>query len=206
VDIDELFNHYGTDKECYAAMYHALFKHIRHGKLRLLEVGIGTMIPEAPSSMVGSAREGYRPGGSLRAWRDYFPNSDIHGIDVQPDTQFKDERGIDTHLCDSTDGEAVSRLMHGLGGVSFDIIIDDGAHLDMQQLATLTNLFPYVADGGYYIIEDIGPGGELLTTLFQKLRAVCGDSLVFITEEKNYLVISRRLVARPNGHLTLRSS
>ena len=33
--------------------------------------GIGTMLPGVHSSMVGFASPGYRPGGSLRSWRDF---------------------------------------------------------------------------------------------------------------------------------------
>jgi hypothetical protein len=38
--------------------------------------------------MVGYAGEGYKPGGTLRSWREFFPNATIYGIDVQPETQF----------------------------------------------------------------------------------------------------------------------
>lgn len=193
MDIDELFAHHGTDKGCYAAMYHSLFKHLHKSKMRILEIGIETMIPEAPFSMVGYAGKGYAPGGSLRAWRDYFPNSEIHGIDIQLDTQFQGEERIRTHLCNSTDRKAVELLMETLGGCTFDIIINDGSHTPTDQLATLTNLFPYVGVGGYYIIEDIWKGSELLTTLFDQLRSVAGDSLIFLTEERNFLLLSRRL-------------
>ena len=126
--IDELFNYYGTDKAIYAAQYHALFKHIREWPRTLLEIGIGTMIPDAPENMVNYAGEGYSPGGSLRAWRDYFPNAQIHGIDIQPDTQFVDEARIHTHLCNSTSHDLVNRFIESQGGISFDIIIDDGSH------------------------------------------------------------------------------
>jgi hypothetical protein len=144
--------------------------------------------------MVGWAGVNYRPGGSLRAWRDYFPNSDIHGIDIQKDTQIFDEERIYTHLCDSTDRRSVGHLMQSLSGGFFDVIIDDGSHKPGDQLATLANFFPYVNAGGYYIIEDIWENGDLLTTRLSDLRALLGDSLMFITEEKNYLVASLRTV------------
>jgi hypothetical protein len=195
VDIDELFNHHGTDKECYAAMYHALFKHIRHSSLRLLEIGIGTMIPGAASSMVGWGGPAYRPGGSLRAWRDYFPKAEIHGIDIQPDTQFSNEPRIHTHICNSIDADAVRSFMTGFTGYPFDIIIDDGSHLDLHQLATLRNFYPYVSPGGHYIIEDVVPGSTLLTTLYEPMRLIIGKDFLFVTEKRNFVVISRRFDA-----------
>lgn len=109
------------------------------------------MIPGVHSSMVGYAAEGYKPGGSLRAWRDYFPLAQITGIDPQPDTQITDEWHITTHLGYSTRPEDVARHIQG----NFDIIIDDGSHHPDDQMATLRNLWSHVRKGGLYVIEDI---------------------------------------------------
>lgn len=151
--LGELFTRYGTDKGVngYTSLYECLFSPIRHRAMMILEVGIGTMVPGAHSSMVGYALPGYKPGGSLRAWRDYFFSSSVHGIDVQPDTQFK-EKGVLTHLCDSTDFDQVEEA---LGSLMFDVIIDDGSHEGDHQLRTLENLHPRLRPGGVYVIEDI---------------------------------------------------
>lgn len=149
-------NRYGSDKDRhgYTHVYHTLFYPLQLQFLNILEIGIGTMIPGVNSSMRNYSLAGYRPGGSLRAWRDYFPQGQIVGMDVQTDTQFEDEKRITTVLCDSTDKEAVSRVMDRLK-MRFDIIIDDGSHFEQDQLRTLENLYPYLNKGGYYIIEDI---------------------------------------------------
>jgi hypothetical protein len=55
--------------------------------------------------MKGYMPDSYMPGASLRAWRDFFRNGSVHGIDVQPDCLFSEER-ITTHLCDSTNAES----------------------------------------------------------------------------------------------------
>ena len=117
MDLAQLFRYYGTDKDIngYSSIYHTLFDHLRDRRIALLEIGIGTLIQGAPSSMVGYSLRNYRPGGSLRAWRDYFTNGTIHGVDVQPDTQFTDEERITTHICDSTDAEQVDLVMASLG-------------------------------------------------------------------------------------------
>ena len=106
--------------------------------------------------MVGFAQPGYLPGGSLRAWRDYFPNAIVTGMDVQPDTQFVEER-IKTMLCDSRNSQNVEQA---LGDLTFDIIIDDGSHNDDSQLYTLLNLYQRVKPGGFYVIEDVGPNAS----------------------------------------------
>ena len=40
-------------------------------------------------------------------------------------------------------------------GDPFDVIIDDGSHINMEVLLTFNFLFPYVKPGGMYIIENI---------------------------------------------------
>lgn len=152
-NLGELFDHYGTDKtrSGYAGIYEDLYEHRRHEVTRVLEIGIGTLLPAAPSSMLGYAAPHYRPGGSLRAWRDYFPNATIWGIDTQHDTQFNEHR-ITTTLADSTNPAQLRRVLDGL---DFDLIIDDGAHDPLSQVKTLNNLWSYRKPDGWYIIEDI---------------------------------------------------
>lgn len=94
-----------------------------------MEIGIGTMIPGVYSSMVGYALPGYAPGGSLRAWRDFFHNGRIVGVDVQPDTQFTEDR-VETFLCNTVDAEASRQFFEKLEGRKFDVVLDDGAHYD----------------------------------------------------------------------------
>ena len=100
MELGDLFNLYGSDKERngYVPLYQTLFRTKQENEVSLLEVGIGTMIEGAHSSMVGYALPNYKPGGSLRAWRDYFPKGSIVGLDVQEDTQFQEEH-ITTYLC-----------------------------------------------------------------------------------------------------------
>jgi hypothetical protein len=148
-----LFIKYGTPKDGYPAIYEILLGHRRQQIGSVLEIGIGTMIPDARSSMVDWALDGYKPGGSLRAWRDWFPNAIVTGLDVQVDTQFNDEPFIVTLLCDSrSKTEVVARL--GDTQHFFDLIIDDGDHDAVAQLQTCENLWPYLMPGGLYVIED----------------------------------------------------
>jgi hypothetical protein len=185
-----LFNKYGSDKDRngYTEFYDSIFKNIRNQPVSLLEVGIGTLIPDVPSSMVGFHLEGYKPGGSLRAWRDYFPKGQILGCDIQPDTQFTEPR-IATVLANSTSREEVDRA---LGSRTFNVIIDDGSHYDEHQVDTLKNLWHRLKGSGYYIIEDIQPWSRISTD-FRKVIAdfVGPSSRMFFTEHKNVLIISK---------------
>lgn len=186
--LGSLFNKYGSDKDRngYTPFYDSLFKTFRDRPVSLLEIGIGTMIPGAPSSMVGYSLPGYAPGGSLRAWRDYFPNGDINGCDIQQDTQFTEER-ITTRLANSTSREEVDKV---LGDKQFDIIIDDGSHYDEHQVQTLRNLWHRVKPGGFYIIEDIQPWSRMSTEFREDVQNFVGVPM-FFTEKKNVLIISK---------------
>ena len=179
MELGGLFQKYGSDKDRngYTPVYHSLFKNLCDKEIVFMEIGIGTMIEGAPSSMVGYALPNYKPGGSLRAWRDYFPNAQIHGIDIQPDTQFTEDR-IHTHLCNSVDGKACRDLFRRIPK-DIDIIIDDGAHWDEYQLKTFYNFFNLVKKGGFYIIEDIYPGSRIMSEFLPKIRNYAKNSHVF---------------------------
>ena len=58
-----------------------MFDHSRKGVKKIFECGIGTNNPDIPSSM----GKQYTPGGSLKMWRDYFPNAEVYGADVDKD-------------------------------------------------------------------------------------------------------------------------
>ena len=101
--------------------------------------------------MVAYSDAGYKPGASLRAFRDFFETGMIFGGDIQPDCMFEEER-IKTLLFDSTNEDQCNEA---LGDIKFDIIIDDGLHIAAAQLKTFQNLWHRLNSGGYYIIEDI---------------------------------------------------
>ena len=157
----------------------------------LLEVGIGTMIPGAPSSMKGYMPDSYQPGASLLAWRDFFPTGQIHGMDVAPDCMLSEPR-ITTHLCDSTCPASVLAWTQANPDLSFDVIIDDGSHLPEHQLATLRHLFPLLKPGGYYVIEDIA---EVSTVSREPRRVheIVGDVGIFYAGLKNNLCVIHKV-------------
>ena len=128
-DLATLFTAHMSDKNTngYTSLYTALFTHFKHAPISLLEVGIGTMIPGAHSSMKGYMPDCYQPGASLRAWRDFFQNGEIHSMDIAPDCMLSEPR-ITTHLCDSTCPASVLAWTQANPDLSFDVILDDGSH------------------------------------------------------------------------------
>jgi hypothetical protein len=194
LDLADLFNKYGSDKDRngYSHLYSILFDNIRNEKLNVLEIGIGTMLQGACSSMKNYMPDTYKPGASHRAWRDYFVNSNIYGVDIQVDTQFSEDR-INTFLIDSTNQTEVNNLMSNLN-IKFDIIVDDGWHWDEAQKKTLVNFFPYLKENGLYIIEDIYPGSNLNSSTPEVIKNIIGNyEHFFVGLKNNQCVIRKRL-------------
>ena len=201
LDIDELLDEHASDKHRfngYGALYHALFKGRAYDRLNLLEIGIGTMMPNVPVSMYGHDLPGYKPGASLRAWSAFFTQANIYGIDIQPDTMAASDRDkrIFTQLVDSTDADAVTRYMAHMPNL--DIVIDDASHLCAHQLASLRNFWPYMRPNGYYIIEDVNrvdPNQPRLPIDYaDELKRIVGDDLYFVASfpKADVVVISFR--------------
>lgn len=165
----ELIKKYGSDKNesRYTDFYNNLFEPIKNNINSFLEIGLGTIIPNVKSSMYNLyVNDTYVPGASIRAWRDYFPNAQVYGGDIQTDTQFKEDR-ITTFLFDSRDG---NECKTALGDLTFDIIIDDGDHDATSQIKTMYNLINRVNPGGFYIVEDITPGN--FTYVYQQVLPI----------------------------------
>lgn len=192
LDLADLFNKYGSDKDGngYSHLYSILFDRIKNENLNVLEIGIGTMIQGAQSSMKGYMPDSYLQGASLRAWNDYFINSAIYGIDVQEDTRINQDR-INTFVADSTNADAVNELMQNLN-IQFDIIIDDGNHHDESQKQTLRNFWPHLKDGGLYVIEDIFPGSSVTSGPFEIKNIVGSNEHCFVGLKNNQCVIRKK--------------
>lgn len=133
---------YGTDKwggHWYTQHYQRYFEPLKNKRLNILEIGVGGY-----DDLEGG-------GASLRMWKTYFRNSRIVGIDVY-DKCGLSERRIDVRQCDQTDAETLLQLSSEYGG--FDIIIDDGSHLNPHVIKSFQLLFPVMKMGGIYVVED----------------------------------------------------
>jgi len=141
-DLSYLARLFGTDKwgsHWYTQHYQRYFQSLRNKRLNVLEIGVGGYA----LSDAG--------GASLRLWKAYFRKSRIVGIDLHDKTRLSEPR-IDIRQCDQTNRDALLALNTEYGG--FDIIIDDGSHLNEHVITTFQILFPLLRSNGLYVVED----------------------------------------------------
>jgi len=127
---------------------HYLLAERRDQIRNLVEVGIGTNSIDVPCNMGTSGI----PGASLRGWRSYLPEANIHGADIDQRILFTEPR-IVTFFVNQLSAESIRELWQKLGAV--DLFIDDGLHTFEANSTLLTNSFDCLAEGGIYVIEDI---------------------------------------------------
>jgi hypothetical protein len=162
--LNELCDRYGSDKgsylsqmhphpwpsHTYTEIYSILFDHCREGIKLVLECGIGTNNESVTSNMTSKGK----PGASLRVWRDYFPNANIVGIDIDSSALFEEER-IETFQVDQTSKKSINSFLLSKNNESYDLIIDDGLHEFHAAESLFVNLFPVLRKDGIYVIEDV---------------------------------------------------
>jgi len=142
----ELFDKYKCDKHMkhkYDTVYEPLFEKHKDDEINILEIGIFK-------------------GASTMALLDYFPNAQIHCIDVFTRVAMQDTLcyGRDrVHLLKGdSQNMAIGPRMHSKwGALKFDIIIDDAMHTPAANMKTLNAILPHLAEGGTYYIEDVWP-------------------------------------------------
>lgn len=93
-------------------------------------------------------------GGSLDLWRQYFgDDATIFGIDIDEAVAGLGITAGQVRVGSQTDRRFLESVIEEMGGL--DIIIDDGSHLSKDVVESLRILYPLLADGGTYIIEDL---------------------------------------------------
>ena len=186
--LKELYNYYGSDKAG-AHDYHLLYGSLLSepaSVTALLEIGLGTNNPRLISNM---GKRG-RPGGSLRAFRDFLPTARIYGADIDRQILFEEDR-ITTFFVDQTDPASLTALA-SLIGDQFDLIIDDGLHSPNANLAILDFGLRKLKIGGWLVVEDIR--SEALP-IWQLTAAIMPQQFEarLVTARKAALFVAQRL-------------
>jgi cephalosporin hydroxylase len=138
--LDVIFNKYDTDKNTYfhnyTRQYDSLLEKFRDKPIKYLEIGVFN-------------------GGSIKAFRETFSNATcILGLDIDNRCkQYEDNKNnIFVEIGDATDANFINKIINKYG--SFDIILDDGSHINKHVIESFELLFPLLNDNGLYIVED----------------------------------------------------
>lgn len=140
-ELHKIGEKYGTDKAShlyrgfsYLDIYHRHFCSNRLHVKTFVEIGILN-------------------GKSLLMWREYFPNANIIGVDINPDCKKYESDRIKIYIGDQNDKNFLQFLSTELKEI--DILLDDGSHITKHQINTFNYLYPSITKNGYYIIEDL---------------------------------------------------
>lgn len=156
--LDTIGQKHGTDKASihhnYLEFYEGFFRPLRDKTLTVLEIGVLN-------------------GASLKTWEEYFANSKIIGVDIKPKSKSYATDRVSIEIADQSNLQDLINICVKYG--PFDIVIEDGSHLCEHQITSLKTIFPFVKEGGIYIVEDLQTNyGKML----EKYRGVSSITCV----------------------------
>lgn len=138
--LEEIYNNFDSDKKesfhNYTRQYDLLLSPYREKNIKYLEIGVLN-------------------GESIKATRQVFPNAIcIVGLDINLDCKkYQSEtNNIFVEIGDATDSNFIKNITEKYG--TFDIILDDGSHINKNVIKTFELMFPLLNDEGLYIVED----------------------------------------------------
>jgi len=134
----------------YLDIYEKYFSQIRNNPIKLLEIGINA-------------------GASLRTWKEYFKYGEVFGIDIDPNCKNHKENRINIKIGNQDDVNFLSNCFREVD--EFDIIIDDGSHINKHMITSFDYLFNNrLKSKGIYIIEDLSCSYKNLQTEYDILN------------------------------------
>lgn len=186
-ELKELFIRTGSDKSTrhdYHYVYGPMLA-VPERVQNIFEIGLGTNNTDVTSHM---GAEG-KPGASLRAFRDFLPNCQVFGADVDKRILFQEDR-IRTFFVDQTDIDSFSDLAKL--NVLFDLIIDDGLHSPNANIAVMLFGLEKLAINGWLVVEDIDESARpfwqvvssLIPSRYRSYLITARGALVFAIQNK----------------------
>ena len=183
--LNKLAIHRGTDKSSeihnYCDKYEKYLPFKRDEKLNILEIGVLN-------------------GQSLLTWKDYFYESKIVGIDINSDCkQYEDlNKNISVEIGSQVDHVFLNNVMREHG--PFDMILDDGSHMNDHVIFSFEHLFQSVKPGGVYVVEDVSTsywehyGGKKYGkgTMMEYFKAITDEVNYFGEEQEDFQIIHAR--------------
>ena len=139
-NLNYIFAKYNTDKNKYyhnySRQYESLLSSYKDKPIKYLEIGV-----------LG--------GESIKAMREVFKNAQcIVRLDINNESkQYENsQQNIFVEIGDATNSNFINELFQKYG--TFDIILDDGSHVNRDVIKSFELLFPLLNDNGLYIVED----------------------------------------------------
>jgi SAM-dependent methyltransferase len=119
----------------YFPAYEAHFKRYVDRPMTFIEIGCGE-------------------GGSLQMWKRYLgPYAQIVGIDIADRSKAFEEDQIAVRIGDQKDQQFLAKVVSEFG--TPDVVLDDGSHQMSDVMASFQFLYPRMAAGGVYMVEDL---------------------------------------------------
>ena len=186
--IIQSFNRYKSDKVWqgkFEKVYAHIFKEIVPDPKNILEIGIGSKNKRYLSYM----GENEITGGSIRAFKSLFPQANIVAADIDIELKNKFlEESIELFYVDQTNEDTVIDLFEKFEH-TFDLIIDDGLHLESSNLLILKHGLDKLSPKGCMIIEDIGQSALKTWIIVSNLLQTKYSSLIIDREGLGYCFI-----------------
>ena len=94
-------------------------------------------------------------GESIQTYLDYFPQAEIHGVDILPQRpEWPISQNVKYFEVDQSLRYQIKNFLNKLDR-RFDLVIEDGGHRPDQQFNSLIETLPYMKMGSVYILEDL---------------------------------------------------
>lgn len=140
--LQSIGKHYGTDKsgchqfngDTFLDIYEKYFNRYRENNTTFLEIGILN-------------------GGSINTWKEYFKDIKIVGVDIDPSRKIYEGDNVEIFIGSQGDEKLINSILEKYKD-GFDIVLDDGSHINSLTIKSFNLLFNHVKKGGIYIIED----------------------------------------------------
>jgi len=121
--------------DTYFQVYEELFSKYVGKKITFVEVGV-------------------LQGGSLFMWREYLgKDARIIGIDLHPNAKELEKHGFEIYIGSQSDKNFWKNFYSKVGKI--DILLDDGGHVNDQQIITLSESLHNMNDDGIILTEDV---------------------------------------------------
>ena len=128
-------NNVSLKVDTYFQVYEEIFSKYVGKKITFVEVGV-------------------LQGGSLFMWREYFgKNARIIGVDLHPNSKELEKHGFEIYVGSQSDKNFWKDFYSKVGKI--DILLDDGGHVNDQQIITLNETIDNMNDDGTIMTEDV---------------------------------------------------